>query len=141
MTDKSRIARRKYLRRWRRTPTGKESTRLYRLKHPEKNNGESPEKRKSHLKTRYGITDLDYYRILAEQGGGCAVCSTRSPNNGKGDRWFDVDHDHETGKVRGLLCRNCNLTLGVLERKRSLLLKLEVYLVERDARRRPLATR
>ena len=68
------------------------------------------------LKYRYGLTREDYERILASQGGACAICERRSR---KGEN-FSVDHDHSCcpgdvrtcGKcVRGLLCTNCNRRL------------------------------
>ena len=65
----------------------------------------------SHLKRKFGITPEDYERRLAQQGGGCAVCG-RAPKPGKS---LHVDHDHETGYVRGLLCFKCNAALGQLD--------------------------
>lgn len=50
-----------------------------------------------------GIDDAEYERLLAAQGGHCALC----PNRPK-TRRLHVDHDHATGKVRGLLCYVCN---------------------------------
>jgi hypothetical protein len=64
--------------------------------------------RKSHLKRTFGITPEEYEARLAEQGGGCAVCG-RAPKAGKS---LHVDHDHESGYVRGLLCFSCNAALG-----------------------------
>lgn len=86
-----------------------------------------PIQRTSHLKTRYGITDADYLRMLHEQGGRCAICHSDKPGNGKSEL-FDVDHCHTTGKVRGLLCRNCNVTAGVLEKKADLIKLIQAYL-------------
>ena len=60
---------------------------------------------------KYGITIDDYYRMFDEQGGVCAVCF-RPPNAG---RRMAVDHDHNTGAIRGLLCNSCNLALGHLQ--------------------------
>lgn len=57
-----------------------------------------------HLKRRYGITAEDADRMLAEQDGLCDICERRPA--------VHVDHDHATGKVRGLLCFNCNAGLG-----------------------------
>ena len=48
--------------------------------------------------------------MLAEQDGRCAVC--RSTETGTRGEFFDIDHDHATGVVRGLLCRRCNLGVG-----------------------------
>jgi Recombination endonuclease VII len=53
-----------------------------------------------------GITDADYQALLASQGGGCAICD-HPPRT----RRLHVDHDHKTGKVRGLLCHRCNRAL------------------------------
>jgi hypothetical protein len=64
--------------------------------------------RKSHLKRKYGMTIEDYDRMLEAQGGGCAICG-RPPRE---DISLHVDHDHETGRIRGLLCFPCNNTLG-----------------------------
>lgn len=67
------------------------------------------------LKYRYGITIDDYERMLAEQGGGCAICERHPAEAGNPEHWTDVlcvDHCHDTGKVRGLLCNDCNLAIG-----------------------------
>jgi hypothetical protein len=66
-----------------------------------KNHGST---RDYHLKRRYGITSADFDRMLAEQNGVCAGCRKAAPEH--------VDHDHASGKVRGLLCFNCNQALG-----------------------------
>ncbi len=59
--------------------------------------------RKTHLNGRYGISIDDYEMILKQQKGRCAICRKKPA------RWrLDVDHDHHTDKVRGLLCRACN---------------------------------
>lgn len=64
----------------------------------------------------YGIAISDYDKMLAAQNGRCAICGTT--NAGKetktGKRFFAVDHCHETGKIRGLLCVACNTRLGYL---------------------------
>jgi hypothetical protein len=59
--------------------------------------------REYHLRRRYGITGADFDAMVEAQGGTCAVC------HGKPEH---VDHDHATGKVRGILCFNCNQALG-----------------------------
>lgn len=60
------------------------------------------------LRERYGLTMDDYAAMLAAQLGGCAIC--RKPARAK-SRLF-VDHDHKTGRVRGLLCLSCNTMIG-----------------------------
>lgn len=57
---------------------------------------------------RYGLQPGQYDEILAAQGGTCAICR----NSSKDERSFDVDHDHITGEIRGLLCNGCNKGLG-----------------------------
>lgn len=56
------------------------------------------------LQRQYGITAQEYAEILAFQGGTCWICGT-APAEGKN---LNVDHDHKTGLVRGLLCWSCN---------------------------------
>jgi len=65
------------------------------------------------VKQRYRLSAADYYALLELQEGRCAICQThvdRLP------RRLDVDHDHKTGVVRGLLCHPCNVGLGHHER-------------------------
>jgi hypothetical protein len=64
--------------------------------------------RAGHLKRKFDLTPLQYAIKLAEQQGVCLICG-RTPAEGKS---LDVDHDHKSGRVRGLLCRNCNQGLG-----------------------------
>lgn len=70
------------------------------------------------FKKRYGITVEDYDRMLAEQGGLCATCRRPSTQvHAKSGKLRDlaVDHDHKTNAVRGLLCTDCNVVLGLVE--------------------------
>jgi len=60
-------------------------------------------------KRNHGLNPGDYGRMLAAQGGGCAICGTTDPGNGKS---FHVDHCHVHGNIRGLLCQGCNTGLG-----------------------------
>jgi len=62
--------------------------------------------RERHLVRKYGISQADYDRMLTAQNGGCAICHKTQ------ERAFDVDHNHQTGEVRGLLCTNCNRMVG-----------------------------
>ena len=63
------------------------------------------------LRSRYGIGSGDFARMLAEQKGLCAICHELPDGHGE----LHVDHDHATGRVRGLLCASCNLGLGNLK--------------------------
>lgn len=74
-----------------------------------------PEKRKLYTRNSriraYGIEPEIYYEMLENQGHRCAICNAKSER-----RAMNIDHNHESGKVRGLLCDGCNLSLGHLER-------------------------
>jgi hypothetical protein len=59
----------------------------------------------------FGLTIADYDRMLARQGGQCAICGRRDAGNTPKGR-FCIDHDHVTGQVRALLCEKCNRGLG-----------------------------
>ena len=77
------------------------------------------------LNRLYGISTDEYDAMLAEQGGLCAICrgpqTSISPN-------LCVDHCHDTGKVRGLLCNGCNGGLGLLKDSPELLRNAIDYL-------------
>ena len=62
-------------------------------------------KRDSYLRHKYGITEADYNRQLKEQDYSCAICKKLASNFKKR---LAVDHNHKTGKARGLLCFYCN---------------------------------
>ena len=70
------------------------------------------------LKFKYGITLNKHKQMYAEQNGQCLICS-------KLVNYMDIvtDHDHLTGKVRGLICRSCNTCLGWFENHKQVLLK------------------
>lgn len=68
--------------------------------------------RNTNLKKKYGITFEDYTQMLTEQSSGCAICGLGLV---EGKKLFPVDHDHITGKVRGILCFKCNIALGLLK--------------------------
>jgi hypothetical protein len=75
-----------------------------------------------HLRRVYGLTLVEYNRIVEEQGGVCAICHkpqpvfVRIPDGKRGGttRRLPVDHDHTTGKVRGVICIYCNRAIGLL---------------------------
>lgn len=78
---------------------------------------------------RYGVT-LDWFESkLAEQDGRCMVCgATPDPNGVKAAARLHVDHDHETGAVRDLLCTRCNQGLGYFRDNPKLLRKAAEYI-------------
>lgn len=83
----------------------KNSPKRFRLDPEERGRRERLRRRAKTLK-QYGITSFDYERLLEAQRGVCAICG--DPPNGS----FAVDHNHASGVVRGLLCRQCNLVVG-----------------------------
>lgn len=76
------------------------------------------------IRNRYGIEMDRYEDMLKEQDGLCAVCRSRSNER------LSVDHDHDTGKVRALLCRNCNLMIGNAKENPEILIRASTYLRE-----------
>lgn len=76
----------------------------------------------------YGITVDEYEDMLAAQGERCLVCDRHESQSAKGR--LHIDHCHETGKVRGLLCSNCNTALGLAGDDPARLVALAAYLLE-----------
>ena len=79
---------------------------------------ENPDgQRRRTLRYRYGIDQEQYDAILEQQDHRCAICRTADleVRNGQGERYaLHIDHDHETGRIRGLLCFRCNNGIGLL---------------------------
>jgi Recombination endonuclease VII len=71
--------------------------------------------RRARLKMLYGITPEEYDALLEKQGSRCAICRSEDPRNPRSPGVWSIDHDHETGKVRGLLCLYCNNHLAWYE--------------------------
>src|SRR5690606_16165725 len=81
--------------------------------------------RRAHKLKEYGLTPDDYDKMFRDQDGACATCGLVS------DRSLDVDHCHETGRVRGLLCNNCNRALGHAKDDPKVLRRMAEYLERR----------
>lgn len=117
----------------------------YRLRHPEKSraatkrytashrelvrqrqkaNYESDTTRDRYLVKKYGITLEQYHAIEAQQLGKCACCLGAPTRDGR----LFVDHNHQTGQVRGLLCHQCNVALGLAREKTEILEQMISYL-------------
>lgn len=143
---------------YKQSPEGRKASADYRASHPQKGRSEAQKryddknrdrlllKRREHMRLarkeraeefhkrdrekallkNYGITVDEYNRIFEEQGGVCATCG--KPEKSK-HGYLCVDHDHKTGKVRGLLCHRCNAALGQVYDNVSILRKLIEYLV------------
>jgi len=85
--------------------------------------------RAGHLKRKFGLTLAQYDELLASQNGGCAICGD-APEAGTS---LHIDHDHDTGAVRGLLCVRCNNALGQLKEDAQLVRAAAAYLDGHDA--------
>lgn len=81
------------------------------------------------LKRRYGITSLDYEKMLEVQDYKCRICGVNKCVTGRN---FSVDHNHTTGKIRGLLCAHCNVGIGNFKDDISYLEKAIQYLKDND---------
>lgn len=89
----------------------------------------APYWRDSDLRRKFGINLHDYGEMLLAQEGKCAICGSRDAGTRNGEKKsLAVDHDHTTGKVRGLLCESCNQGLGKFNDSREVLLKAAAYL-------------
>lgn len=73
---------------------------------------------------RHGITEQEFWTIYEEQDGCCAVCDKEIEAEGSA-----IDHNHTTGDVRGILCKNCNRALGLFGDSPSTLLQAAAYLM------------
>lgn len=106
---------------WKRSEASKAQQRAWRKEyytaHPKKT-------RNSKLKTKYHLTIESYDRVLAQQNGACAIC--QSPPGFRDH--LDVDHDHATSVVRGLLCNGCNTGLGSMKESPDLMRAAADYL-------------
>jgi hypothetical protein len=90
------------------------------------NNRYCPIKNKDNkLKKAYGISLEEYNKMFDEQNGCCAICGDHQSSM---TRSLSVDHCHKTGTIRGLLCKNCNTSLGQFKDSIELLLKAIEYL-------------
>lgn len=76
------------------------------------------------IERTYGVTKVEYLLLLAEQNGTCKICKKECVTLES----LCVDHDHLTGKVRGLLCRKCNIGLGHFDDNVGLLTNAIEYL-------------
>jgi hypothetical protein len=77
------------------------------------------------LKRKFNMGLEEYNTLLSQQEGHCATCDKTKSSNGKS---LAVDHCHVTGKIRGLLCNECNTSLGLLKESVDVLNNLICYL-------------
>ena len=91
---------------WKNKP--KDYSKKYYEKNKETYLREAPSRRRW---TKYRMTEKQYKDLIKSQGNKCAICQNEFSNKRPNDPC--VDHDHTTGKVRGILCRRCNVAFGM----------------------------
>ena len=97
----------------------------------------TPKRRlEQHLKHKYSLTINDLNAALEQQNGNCAICQETLPdllvyNNRR--RGYAIDHNHETGEFRGVLCLKCNSMLGMAKDSPDILEKASAYLKTRGS--------
>ena len=107
-----------------------EKHKAYHKEYREKNK----DKRKNgNLLWKFGITLEEYQALFEAQGGVCKLCGeeeTARKNHSEEKRMLAVDHDHNTGVVRGLLCARCNVNLGHYEKIKDMIPGFQRYLID-----------
>ena len=83
--------------------------------------------RRKRTLAQHGLSQEDYDRMLEKQGGHCALCPATVSGHNMTDLLL-IDHCHETNRVRGLLCQDCNLLLGCIKDERKRLIAAMFYL-------------
>ena len=123
--EHARVKEQKRLRYAQNPEPAKEAARAWRLSNKERADDRISEWRKAHPErvrvftrrkkfAQYGLTEEQYQELFDGQGGVCAVCGIATKDTPSRDEDLTVDHDHLTGKVRGLTCRSCNRGIGLL---------------------------
>jgi hypothetical protein len=103
-------------------------TKEWRNRNPEKT---IESHRKSSLKSSFGLTPEQYAQRWKEQKGLCAACEEPLPEKENGDRFPPVDHDHLTGKIRGIVHTKCNRGMGLFNDNPDRMRKVADY-IERN---------
>ncbi len=92
----------------------------------------SPKKRlHQHLKYKYGVTEEKLIETLDKQNNACAICKESLPDllvYENRSRGYAIDHNHDSGEFRGVLCTNCNTLLGMAKDNKDILLAAIDYL-------------
>jgi len=111
-----------YMRAWR--AANRDKVRDYQKRwHAENPDLARAQRRRHRLKQRYGLRPSSFERMSESQRGACAICG-----GPPGEQGLHVDHDHKTGKVRALLCFECNSGLGKFREDPQLLAAAIAYL-------------
>lgn len=91
--------------------------------HADRNRPRAKVKRRHRTVEQYGLDLVQYNEMLAAQGGGCAICGSIDKSKA-----LAVDHCHDTGRVRGLLCSTCNTGIGRFSDDPALLIRAARYI-------------
>lgn len=89
------------------------------------------ERRNLWLLKVYKITADDYDKLFLEQKQQCIIClrdPISNPESLRHNRYYPIDHDHKTGEIRGILCHDCNVALGLLADSVDRITRLVLYL-------------
>lgn len=125
-------ARKRALRKYAASPKGKAAARASDARMRAKP-GAAAAARRHHIKKNFGLTVEQLQQMYENQEGLCAICSTlmlleAGGASSRSPRHAVIDHDHATGKVRGLLCRCCNTGIGMLRDSARLATNAATYL-------------
>lgn len=128
-----------YMKKYNQSERGKKAAKKYRQsekrkkaykRYAQSEKGKKTAKKSAYIRT-YGITQEDYDQLFEKQNGRCAICGEFETSKVYGKiRTLSVDHNHETGKVRGLLCHKCNTMLGSSKDNIHILEKAILYMQE-----------
>lgn len=125
--DRNREKTREWHRQWQANNPGrlKAYRRTYHAKRLENDlEGVRAKQRSNEIRLRYGLTPSDFDEMVATQGNRCAICGNE-PVDGK---VLHIDHDHESGAVRGLLCGHCNRAIGLFRDNADVIEMAAAYL-------------
>jgi hypothetical protein len=92
---------------------------------------QKPEDLDRYYRGKYGVSLAEVASMQERQGSRCAICAASDPGHWTGR--FCLDHDHDTGAVRELLCVRCNALVGYVEKNRGLLPSVEAYIAKHGA--------
>ncbi len=84
------------------------------------------------LQKKYGITIDQYHEMSKKQNDKCAICGSDNPIYSPSSKYFSVDHNHITGKIRELLCGRCNLVIGQVYEDKTILRAMIDYIDKHD---------
>ena len=120
------------------------SVKKYRLAHPERvkayrkkrwlayrDSDSYRHNKRAYALRRYGITPDQFDAMLSSQGGRCAICRKQPRGDWRNNKFLHVDHNHTTGRVRGLLCPECNTSIGKMNDSPEQLRRAAAYLEDR----------